>query len=155
MSNRRKRNKKGQSFAGIPRAVMEHQDYKSLTGNEVKLLLELAYQYRGNNNGDLTTAYSVLKNRGWSSRQTIDRAKKKLLQLQLITQTREGRFLNPGGRCALYALVWQPISECPGKKLDVKPTSTPARTFRRGEQRNNSVSGAKKVCRPTTGVNND
>lgn len=120
MSARNNRNKKGQSFAGIPRAVMDSEDYKSLTGNEVKLLLELAYQYRGNNNGDLTTAYSVLKNRGWSSRQTIDRAKKKLLQLQLITQTREGRFLNPGGRCALYSLVWQPINECPGKKLDVK-----------------------------------
>ena len=139
MSNRRKRNKKGQSFAGIPRAVMEHADYKSLNGNEVKLLLELAYQYRGSNNGDLTTAYSVLKNRGWSSRQTIDRAKKKLLQLGLITQTREGKFLNPGGKCALYALVWRPIDECPGKKLEVKPTSTPARTFNRNGSGNSGV----------------
>ena len=46
-------------------------------------------------------------------------------QLELIIRTREGVFLNPGGRCALYALAWLPIHDCPGKALEVLPTTTP------------------------------
>ncbi|MEX2326317.1 MAG: hypothetical protein WD558_01175, partial [Pseudomonadales bacterium] len=57
------------SFAGIPRHVIQHPDYQALSGNAVKLLVDLAFQYRGKNNGDLTTAWHVLKHRGWKSRQ--------------------------------------------------------------------------------------
>ena len=85
------------SFAGIPRWVMETDDYKTLGGNAVKLLNELSYQYRNYNNGDLTVAWHVLRNRGWNSRTTIDRARDELLKADLILCTREGRFLNPGG----------------------------------------------------------
>ena len=109
-----KRRTNNQSFAGIPRAVLLHKDYQNLSGNAVKLLLDLAFQYRGGNNGDLTTAFNVLKVRGWTSRATIDRAKKQLLLNELIKETRPGQFINPGGRCALYALTWAAIDE--GKK---------------------------------------
>lgn len=34
-------------------------------------------------------------------------------------------FLNPGGRCVLYALTWRCIDYCPGKDLEVNPTTTP------------------------------
>lgn len=126
----RKSNEKKESFAGIPRNVLRSDEYKKLSGNDVKLLLELAYQFRGYNNGDLTTAWAVLVNRGWHSRSTIDRAKKNLLDEGLIVETRCGRFLNPGGRCALYALTWLPIDECKGRNLDIKPTNVPPRRFR-------------------------
>lgn len=117
------------SFAGIPRVVLMHKDYHRLSGNAVKLLVDLCYQYRGNNNGDLTTAFGALKKRGWKSRATVDRAKRELLSSGLITETRSGRFLNPGGQCALYALSWASIDECPGKRLDVNSTNLPHRTF--------------------------
>ncbi|MDA0273293.1 MAG: hypothetical protein O3C68_08580 [Proteobacteria bacterium] len=117
------------SFAGIPRDVIRHSDYQSLSGNAVKLLLDLSFQYRGSNNGDLTTAYSVLKERGWKSRATIDRAKKELLDARLIIETRAGRFMNPGGRCSLYALTWLPVHDCPNKHLEHRPTTTPLRRF--------------------------
>lgn len=107
---------------------MENLDYISLPGNAVKLLNELAYQYRGHNNGDLTCAWSVMKKRGFTSKGTLQRAIKLLLEKQLIVITREGRFLNPGGVCALYALTWQPIDECKGK-LDVNSTIVPIRKF--------------------------
>ena len=149
MSNRRKGKRAGQSFAAIPRGVMDNPDYKSVSGNGVKLLVELAYQYRGYNNGDLTTAFSVLKNRGWSSRQTIDRAKKELLKHGLILQTREGKFLNPGGRCALYALTWLPVDECQGKDLEVKPTNTPPRTFKRGGDSTRAIGEIGKAGKET------
>jgi len=115
-------------FSGIPRIVMDHPDYINLSGNAVKLLNELARQYRGNNNGDLTTAYSLLKDRGFKSKGTIERNRNELLKAELIIKTREGRFTNPHGVCALYALSWQPIDECKNK-LEVSPTTTPPRKF--------------------------
>lgn len=125
-----KRRTNNQSFAGIPRAVLLHKDYQNLSGNAVKLLLDLAFQYRGGNNGDLTTAFNVLKVRGWTSRATIDRAKKQLLLNELIKETRPGQFINPGGRCALYALTWAAIDECPGKSLACKASGIAPRSFK-------------------------
>lgn len=124
---RNKQHIKG-GFAGIPRIVMDSPDYLNLSGNAVKLLNELCRQYRGNNNGDLTVAYGVLKERGFKSKDTIKRACNELLQANLIIKTREGRFINPGAVCALYALSWNPINECNGK-LEAKPTTKPPRQF--------------------------
>lgn len=41
--------------------VMQSDDYKNLSGNAVKLLLALCYQFRGHNNGNLTAAWSVMQ----------------------------------------------------------------------------------------------
>ena len=116
-------------FAGIPRIVMKHPDYQNLSGGAVKLLVELASQFKGKNNGDLTTAFSVLRQRGFNSKATITRTAKELLDAGMITQTREGRFTNPGGICALYAVTWCNINECEGKNLTIRPTTTPMRKF--------------------------
>ena len=104
-------------FAGIPRIVIEHPDFRGVSSTAKVVLLMLAYQYRGGNNGDLSAAPSLLKGWGIASKVTV-----------LIIRTREGRFMNPGGRCALYALSWQPIDECQGKH-DAQPTTTPPRKF--------------------------
>ena len=117
------------SFNGIPRDVMLTHDYKQLHGNAVKLLMALIHQYRGHNNGDLTAAYSEMKKWGFRSKQTLANALKALLGAGMIIQTRTGLFLNPGGCCALYAITWQPIDECPGKRLEVKSTIVPPRKF--------------------------
>lgn len=108
---------------------MDHPDYQNLSGGAVKLLLEFARQYKGSNNGDLTAAYSVLKARGFNSKKTVSRAVKELKDAEMIMETRAGKFLNPGGHCALYAVTWQAIDECPGKRLDASPTATPPRKF--------------------------
>lgn len=130
MSHRKKSKHKKfkHGFAGVPRKLMNSAEFNSLSGNGVKLLLELCRQYRGNNNGDLTIALSVLINRGFKSRDTINRAKKQLEEKKFIIQTRHGKFLNPGGVCALYALTWQPIDECSGKH-DERPTIGPYHNF--------------------------
>lgn len=116
-------------FAGIPHAVMDSPDYKELKGSAVKLLVELARQYNGYNNGDLTVALSILKSRGFTSSDTISKARDELVRAGMIVETRQGRFLNPGGRCALYALTWKPMDECAGKDLDHKSTVKPLRSF--------------------------
>ena len=99
-------------FAGIPRHVMKSADYKSLSGNAVKLLLGLSYQYRGKNNGDLTCAWSVLKEQGFNSPNTAHNAKNELLKKQMIKEVRKGVAAKGGSRlCSLYALTWQPLDE--------------------------------------------
>ena len=113
-------------FAGIPRDVMKHPDYMALKATAKCLLQELAFQYRGSNNGDLTLAKKVLKERGFNSPNSINEAKKQLLEAGMIILTRQGGF-NSG--CSLYALTWQSIDECKGK-LDCKSTITAPRSFR-------------------------
>jgi len=128
MARQRKAKGPPGGFAGIPRIVIEHPDFRGVSSTAKVVLLVLAYQYRGGNNGDLSAAPSLLKGWGIASKVTVNKAIQELMVARLIIRTREGRFMNPGGRCALYALSWQPIDECQGKH-DAEPTTTPPRKF--------------------------
>lgn len=117
------------SYAGIPRIVCDNPDYIGLSGNAAKLLFELARQFKGKNNGDLQAAFSLMQKRGYKSKDTLNKNIKELLAANLIIKTRHGKFINPGGVCALYALTWEPIDECQGKNLEVGPTRNAPRVF--------------------------
>lgn len=119
----------GGRFASIPHAVMNHPDFPALSANAVRLLLEMARQYNGRNNGDLSAAWTLMRYRGFQSQTTLARALGELQDRGFIIRTREGRFINPGKRCALYAIAWHAIDECTGKQLEVRPTTTPPRSF--------------------------
>jgi hypothetical protein len=108
---------------------MKTEDYTGLSYKSKALLLDISLQYNGRNNGDLTVALAVLRNRGWKRQATISEAVKELLDADLIIRTREGQFRNPHSQCALYAITWQPIDECNGKDLCVNPTTTAPRKF--------------------------
>ena len=117
-------------YIAIPHTVMRCEDYRNLKGTAVKLLNALAFQYNGRNNGDLTAAWSVMnKHHGFRSKATLTHAIQELLDANLITRTRQGYFQNPGGQCALYAVNWYAIHECPEKRLDLKRTIQPLRKF--------------------------
>jgi hypothetical protein len=122
------RNENGR-FLSIPHCVMNTFDYIKLTTKSKVLLFDLALQYNGKNNGNLTAAFAVMKKRGWVREATIFTAVQELMAANLIIRTREGKFQNPHSRCALYALTWKPIDECYGKNLDAAPTTTPLRKF--------------------------
>lgn len=116
----------GGSFAGIPHAVMDSAAWIACSKVAIALLMELARQYNGRNNGDLCAALSLLRKRGWKSSDTISTALKELRHYGLIVLTRQGGLLmrDGGGHTAsLYALTWQPIDPCEGK-LDHPPTAT-------------------------------
>lgn len=120
---------RARSFAGIPRVVMDSPEYQALSGNAVKLLLAMSYQYRGKNNGDLTAAYSVMRDSfGFNSQHTVSKALKELLTAGFLIRTRQSQFMNPGRKCALYALTWLAIDECDGK-LEVGATRVPPRKW--------------------------
>ncbi|MEH6498906.1 MAG: hypothetical protein V7751_05930 [Pseudoalteromonas distincta] len=111
-------------FILFPHALYDHPSLASLSGNSTKVLLLLMRQYRGKNNGDLSASFTQAKKIGIGSKTTLAKALRELQEAGLVIRTREGYFTNPGGRCALYAVAWVPIDECPGKDLEVKHTTT-------------------------------
>jgi hypothetical protein len=114
------------SYFAMPHAVMASPNYLALPTRAVKLLNDLCFQYRGNNNGDLCAAWQIMRKRGWKSRDTLDKAEKDLVQAGMIELTRQGGLNSPH----LYALTWIAIDEC-GDKLDVPPTRVPSGLWKR------------------------
>lgn len=113
-------------FLNIPKEVLGGEAYLSLGGWQVKLLVDIASQFTGKNNGDLTAAWSIMKERGWKSPGTLNKALKDLLDAGLIEETRSGG----RHRCTLYAVTWRGIDECKGK-LDVNPKIAPSNLFQK------------------------
>ncbi len=91
------------------------------------VLQELMVQLKKNNNGDLSATRTMAREWGIGSDNTLRGALKELEAAGWIIQTRSSLFSRHGARCALYALSWLPIDECPGKDLEVGPTRAPLR----------------------------
>lgn len=107
---RHKHTKYDEPFVGIVRSVFECPAFHALQPYAYKLLLELASQYRGDNNGDLTAAWSILSKRGWRSKTTLWRSKGELIAAGFVYVTRKGRLPNT---CELLALTWFPLDKSP------------------------------------------
>ena len=99
------------TFLALPHDVINSENFSCLSGNAVKLLVQIAAQYNGKNNGDLTLAWSCMKTRGWKSPATLNRARKILIDYGMIVMTRQGGL----GKASLYAITWQSVNECQGK----------------------------------------
>lgn len=112
-------------FIAIPHALHDHPAFGRLSQTAFKVLLGLIRQYRGKNNGDLSASFTQAEKWGVGSKTSLANALTELQEVGFIFRTREGVFTNPGGRCALYALAWKRIDECPGKELAVMPSTTP------------------------------
>jgi hypothetical protein len=78
--SKHKGTKYSEPFVGIVRSVFESRAFMALSPHACKLLLELAGQYRGDNNGNLTVAWSIVHKRGWRSKTTLWRVKKELIE---------------------------------------------------------------------------
>lgn len=116
-------------FIAIPFVVLKSDSYCSLKPYAAKLLTLMLMQYNGNNNGDLSAAWSTMSVYGFKSKGTLNRSINALLDAHLITRTRESYFQHPNNQCALYAVTWKAIDECPGKRLSSKATIQPPRKF--------------------------
>lgn len=130
--NERRRRLKGRqttkSFVMFPHDVMEHERFRTLSPRASKLLLDIASQYRGNNNGDLCATFNQMKKRGWRSSDQLNKAKKELVEKEFLLVSRQGGLNKP----TLYAITWFPVHEC-GGKLDIKPTTTASRNWRESQ----------------------
>jgi hypothetical protein len=97
-------------FVALKRSVFEAPAFTALSAHACKLLLELMSQYKGDNNGNLTVAMSILSKRGWRSRQTVWRCKGELIRAGFVYLTRKGHMPST---CDLLALTWFPLDVSP------------------------------------------
>lgn len=116
----------GGGFISLPYSVLNSVAYVSASSHARMLLFDLVAQYRGDNNGDLCAAFSMMKLRGWKSTHTLLSAKNELIEAGLIVETRKG---SRPSKASLYAVTWYALDEC-GGKLEVT-----ARGFPRGAYR--------------------
>jgi hypothetical protein len=105
-----KGSKYSEPFVGIVRSVFDSPAFTALSPHACKLLLELVGQYRGDNNGNLTVAWSVVRKRGWRSRTTLWRSKAELIEAGFVYVTRKGHMPST---CELLALTWFPLDVSP------------------------------------------
>lgn len=107
----------GGQFFAIPHSVLNGAAYLSVSPHARMLLFDLIAQYKGDNNGDFCAAFSMMQKRGWKSTHTLLKAKKELLDVGLIEETRKGARPN---LASLYAVTWLALDDCNGK-LDITP----------------------------------
>jgi hypothetical protein len=115
MANYRK-GKKGRSsrvgggFMAIPWIVYDSPAYLALGRAAKNLLIDIARQFTGHNNGRLLCSMARLKSRGWNSNKGLTDAKRELINSGFIYETVKGHRPN---KASWYAITWQ--------NLDVDP----------------------------------
>ena len=116
-------------FVMFPRVLMLHKNFKTLSPRATKLVVDLASQYNGFNNGDLCASLGFLKNRGWNSSDQLFKARKELADRGMTVVARQGGL----NLATLFALTWFPIDDCKGK-LDIASTITPPGNWKRASR---------------------
>ena len=117
MANGRNPKKGGSSsrdagrFVALPISVIDSAAYKKLSHPARSLLIELDRQYASDNNGRLLTSRSYLRSRGWTSSDTITRAKRELLEAGFIHETVKGARPN---KASWYAVTWRTLDRLKG-----------------------------------------
>lgn len=131
LKGKRKPGGNGSYYSQIVHAHFQSPQYAKLSPRAVKLLVDLLSQYRGVNNGDLTTAWSIMKAAGWRSKYCLSLAQKELQARGWILLTRQGSL----HAATLWALTLYGIDDCrtlTGKsKFDgVRPDPKPLHLWR-------------------------
>lgn len=98
-------------FSPIPWSVLDSKAYLGLSHPARSLLLEIARQDVRNRNGQQLLSSKHLASRGWTSNDTIHRAKTELLQAGLIYETVKGHRPN---KASWYAVTWYRLYAHPG-----------------------------------------
>lgn len=115
-------------FVALPWSVLDSRAYLGLSHPARALLLELARQLHGDDNGRLLLSRPLLSARGWKSVDVIQRAKQELIDAELIFETVKGQRPN---KASWYAVTWYRLGDLQG----FDPGA--ARAFVRGAYRQN------------------
>jgi hypothetical protein len=108
--SRRDKNRVEGRFLALPHDVLDAPAFMKLSYPARALLLEIARQYMGANNGQLVASKNYLIPRGWRSSDVITRAKKQLIDAGFIHETVKGQRPN---RASWYALTWLALHRHP------------------------------------------
>ena len=124
---RMKGRRAGGSYSTLIHAYFESQEYSQLSARAVKCLVDLLCQYRGNNNGDLTAAWSVMKKRGWRSKSQLGAALRELVAYGWVIVSRYPMIRR---QPVLYGLTFFGLDSC-GGKLDIAANPVPTNLWKR------------------------
>lgn len=95
-------------FITLPVSVLESAAYLWLSANARSLLLEVALQCHGDDNGRMLLSRAYLKGRGWKGASALDKAKRELLDAELIFETVKGHRPN---KASWYAVTWRRLDK--------------------------------------------
>lgn len=126
----------GGGFNAVPHRVLVSEKFATLSPQATKLLIDLLSQYRGNNNGDLCAAMSLMEPRGWKSKAGHSKALKELIDTGFVILTRQGGRNTP----SLYAITFYAIDDCQDEQgfskfdphLGIKSAASPRNDWLRG-----------------------
>ena len=111
-------------FARIEKRILNLEEYIKLSPYAKTLLSDLLAQHNGFNNGDLCITWSLMKERNWRSRATLDEARIDLINSGFIYKTRQGG----RNRCSLYALSFYGVTDRK-RKFDYPVSEHPRNLF--------------------------
>lgn len=103
--------KKLNPFAPIDHLVIDSPAFADLRGESVRVLLIIARQYDGRNNGHLQATFSYCKDRGIGSKHTLKKAIAELINHGLIYRTRSHGFDAGKNTWSRYAITWRPLCD--------------------------------------------
>ncbi|MGH8110457.1 MAG: hypothetical protein ACREPL_00730 [Rhodanobacteraceae bacterium] len=96
-------------FALIPHEVIHSENWSRASKPCRALIVDLASQYSGHNNGDLAASITVLRPLGWTSPGTIKALLTEAIYYGLLVRARQGGLWIGA---SLYALGWQRVDAC-------------------------------------------
>lgn len=116
-------------FAHLPVELLTSLAVKTLPHAAHRVLVALAAQYCGRNNGSLSLPRRVAREYGICDPHVLYDALRELEARGLVSRTRPGTRLPP--RAALYAIMWREINEpLPSDPHHVRPTVKAPDTWR-------------------------
>lgn len=104
-------------YAPIDFDVIDSPAFADLTGEEVRLLLIIARQWNGQNNGKLHATFGFCKKRGIRSQTTLQKSIASLISHGFLVRTR-GHGIDPkDGKniAAKYAITWKSLCDKPNR----------------------------------------
>ena len=90
-------------YIAFPVNILDSTTYQLLSFSAKSLLVDIASQFKGENNGRLVACEKFLKPRGWKSKATISKALKELCESGLLIMTRRGARPN---KASYFGLAW-------------------------------------------------
>lgn len=103
----------GEYFAAIPNEVLESEAYRALPDYAARVLIAIAGNYSGINNGNLSLTREQGRKRGVKSAWHVPAGLDLLMRTGLLKRTREGKNRDGHYLCSLYALAWKDINPTP------------------------------------------
>jgi hypothetical protein len=135
-------------YALLPLDVLQSEAVRTLPHYAYPVLLALAVQFNGRNNGDLCATLGTLRPFGVTSNEQLVKSLRELLRRGLVIKTRQGG-KRPLG-CSLYGVGWVRIHESEKYDVGVGATIKPVNGWARwtAARQNDRTAGSPISGRP-------